>query len=226
MRLYVDPGMSTMSSLALSDAVLAAASSFAVFLLCQQKAFAGIHRTATKGALLGFLLIALASLAGTLKFGFSEVWNDVYLFLNNAATYLSPPLIGTAIALLLSNREWSKPAWGRMIIGLCLAYEITRWYGVEALYRDALLAVSLLIALLSVLRAQIEPGPKGLLLIAFISFFIGGLVIGNQGTLAGYLRLNLFHYLMALGSLLLGTGLFMLLKDQNRAFEQADVNQK
>ncbi|WP_422136818.1 MULTISPECIES: hypothetical protein [unclassified Endozoicomonas] len=215
-----------MSSLALSDAVLAAASTFAVFLLCQQQAFAEIHRTATKGALLGFLLVALASAAGTLKYGFSEIWTGVYLFLNNAATYLSPPLVGTAIALLLSNRVWSKPAWGRMIIGLCLAYEISRWYGVETLYRDALLAVSLLIALYSVVRAQVEPGPKGLLLIAFISFFIGGLVIGNQGTLGGYLRLNLFRYMLALGSLLMATGLFMLLKNQNRPFEQADINQE
>ncbi|KEQ16856.1 hypothetical protein [Endozoicomonas numazuensis] len=215
-----------MSSLALSDAVLAAASAFAVFLLCQQQAFAQIHRTATKGALLGFLLIALAAVAGTLKFGFSDIWTDVYLFLNNAATYLSPPLIGTAIALLLSNREWSKPAWGRMILGLCLAYEITRWYGVETLYRDALLAISLLIALYRVLKAQVESGPKGLLLIAFISFFIGGLVIGNEGTLGGYLRVNLFRYMIALGSLLLGTGLFMLLKNQNKMTEQAGTNQE
>ena len=215
-----------MSSLALSDAVLAAASAFAVFLLCQQQAFAQIHRTATKGALLGFLLIALAAVAGTLKFGFSEIWTGVYLFLNNAATYLSPPLIGTAIALLLSNKEWSKPAWGRMIIGLCLAYEITRWYGVETLYRDSLLAISLLLALYRVIKAQIEPGPKGMLLIAFISFFIGGLVIGNEGTLGGYLRVNLFRYMIALGSLLLGTGLFMLLKNQNRITEQAGTNQE
>ncbi|MGI9278751.1 MAG: hypothetical protein ACR2PX_03865 [Endozoicomonas sp.] len=215
-----------MSSLALSDAVLAAASAFAVFLLCQQQAFAQVHRTATKGALLGFLLIALAAVAGTLKFGFSEIWTGVYLFLNNAATYLSPPLIGTAIALLLSNKEWSKPVWGRMIIGLCLAYEITRWYGVETLYRDSLLAISLLLALYMVIKAQIEPGPKGLLLIAFTSFFIGGLVIGNEGTLGGYLRVNLFRYMIALGSLLLGTGLFMLLKNQNRITEQAGTNQE
>ena len=208
-----------MSSLALSDAVLAAASAFAVFLLFQQKSFASIHRTASKGALLGFMLIALAAIAGTLTFGFSESWTGVYLFLSNAANFLAPPLVGMAMVSILTSQEWSKPAWGRLVIAVCLAYEVSRWYGVDIIYRDAQLAVALITVLYLVLKAQIEPAPKGLILISFSSFFVGALVIGNEGTLGGYLRINLFRYLIALGNLFLGTGLYMLLRSQHRSFE-------
>ncbi|MRI32828.1 hypothetical protein EOPP23_07500 [Endozoicomonas sp. OPT23] len=212
-----------MSSLALSDAVLALASAFAVFLMSQQKSFAVVHRTASKGALLGFLLMAGAGVTGTLNFGFSEAWFEVYRFLNNAATFMAPPLIGTAMILVLTGNQWSKPAWGRLVIAICLAFEVCRWYGLGDLYRDLQIAGFLAIIMLLLLKAQIEPGPKAMVIAAFVSYFVGALVIGNEGTLAGYLRLNLFRYLIALGNLLLGSGLFMLLKSQNKYTEQTSA---
>lgn len=208
-----------MGSLALSDAVLAAASTFAVFLMFQQKVFAEIHRTASKGALLGFLLMALGAAAGTLNYGFSEAWSEVYLMLNNAAVFMSPALVGVAMILILTTTEWSKAAWGRLVLGLCVAYEVSRWYGLDALYRDAQLAVLLGVVFYMVIRTQIDPGPKAMILASFASFFVGALVIGNEGTLGGYLRENLFRYLIALGNLLLGSGLYMLLRNLNNQEE-------
>ena len=211
-----------MSSLALSDAAVAFASAFAVFLLFQQKAFASAHQTASKGALLGFLLMALAGITGTLKFGFSDAWTGVYLFFNNAATFMSPPLIGVAMILMLSDKVWSKQAWGQLIIAICLAFEVSRWYGMEGLYRDAQLAIILVVLCIQVMKCPLEPGTRGLLIASFLSFFVGALVIGNEGTLGGYLRLNLFRYFIALGNLLLGTGIFMFLRKNKHTCEHED----
>ena len=209
-----------MSSLALSDAVLAAASAFAVFLLSQQKSFAVVHRTAAKGALLGFILMVGAGVTGTLNFGFSTAWSEIYLFLNNAATFMAPPLIGTAMILILTGNQWSKPAWGRLVIAICLAFEVCRWYGLGNLYRDVQIAGFLAVIMLFLIKAQVEPGPKAMIVLSFVSYFVGALVIGNEGYLGGYQRLNLFRYMIALGNLLLGSGLYMLLRSQNKYTEQ------
>ena len=201
-----------MSSLAFSDMVLAFASAFAASLLFQQKGFDPVHRVASRGALLGFILMALAAFTGTLRYGFSESWAGPYLMLNNVAIFMAPPLVTLAMALILSARVWTPGAWGRVIIALCLFYEVSRWYGLETLYRDLQWTICMAVCLVLILKSQIEPGPKAMLLASVASYCIGGLIIGNEGTLAGYQRLNLFRYFIALGNLMLGSGLYLVLR--------------
>lgn len=211
-----------MSSLALSDAVLAFASVFAVFLMAQQKAFARIHRASAAAAMLGFSLMALASITGSLRYGVSPAWSAPHEMLVNVAMFMSPPLVGIAACLGLTTRSWSRPAWGRLILGICVVYEATRWYGLEIIYRDLQLALLLVTTLYLLLRSSIEPGPKWLMIASIASIFTGALVIGTQGTLAGYLRLDLFRYLIGLGNLLFSSGLYFALKNSYPSSDQEE----
>ena len=200
-----------MSSLALSDAMLAFASIFAVFLMAQQKALAQVHRLSGVMALLGFLLMAMAATLGCLRYGFSSAWAGPHDMMTNIATFMSPPLVSIALYLGLSAKCWSKAAWGRVIIVVCLLYEVSRWYRLESLYRDLQLGLALAATLYFILKSQLDYGPKLMMLTALASYFVGGLIIGNQGTLLGYLRLDLFRYFIGLGNLLLSSGMYLAL---------------
>lgn len=208
-----------MSSLAISYSVLAFASLFAVFLLAQQKVFAQIHRFSAKAALLGFLMMALAAIAGTLYYGISAAWQGPHEMLANAAMFLAPPLLGVATCLGITAKSWSSAVWGRVILAVCVVYEVCRWYGVELLYRDLQVAL-VLVSIMYLLRAVADPKTKGLIGTSMVSYLIGALVIGTEGTLAGYLRLDLFCYLVGLGNLLLGSGLYLLFKDRHQGGDQ------
>ncbi|WP_299728295.1 hypothetical protein [uncultured Endozoicomonas sp.] len=208
--------MLTMSSLALSDAILALACLFAVFMMAQQKAFADLHKGSATAALIGFILMGLASIVGSLRYGFSNIWASPHEMLSNAAMYMAPPLIGIATILGVSTKAWNKPIWGKLIIGICLMYEVSRWYGMDIIYRDLQNTVLLLIIVYSVFRNAIDNNARWLVLTGVSSYFIGALIIGTEGTLAGYLRLDLFRYLIGLGNLLMGTGLYFVFKDRTK----------
>ena len=202
-----------MSSLAISDAVLAFASIFGVFLLAQKKAFAEVHRVSASAAMVGFMLMSLGAIAGSIRYGISDAWTGPHLLLLNVATYMSPPLIGIATCLGLTTLSWSKAVWGRLIIAICLIYEVSRWNGMEIIYRDLQLALILVAVLYLTLRSLSDSAPRWMIIGSIISYFIGALVIGTQGKLGGYLRLDLFRYLIGLGNLLLSSGLYMILKN-------------
>ncbi|WP_330926916.1 hypothetical protein [Candidatus Sororendozoicomonas aggregata] len=197
------------SSLAISDATLAFASIFSVFLMAQQKAFIRVHRASCTMAMYGFLLIATAAILGCLRYGFSSYWAASHDLATGIATFLAPPIVGAALCLGLLLKSWSKTVWAGGIVLVCMLYGISDWFGVERFYRDAELAIALVLTLYCILRSQMNYGPKLMILSAIASYFIGGLIIGNQGTLLGYLRLDLFRYFMGLGNLLLSSGMYL-----------------
>ncbi|MCW7556055.1 hypothetical protein NX722_26190 [Endozoicomonas gorgoniicola] len=203
-----------MISLAISDAVLAFASAFPVFLLSQQKDFDPAHKLPAKAALFGFLLMTVAGGLGALNYGFSTAWAGSYWMFNNMATFMSPPLVTIAMGQILMAKFWSAAAWWRTILAICLLFEVSRWYGLETVYRDLQLTLCIIAGLVMVTRSYMNAGTKALIMVSFASFFVGGMLIGNEGTIAGYLRLNLFRYFIALGNLMLGTGLYFLLRQK------------
>ncbi|OED48631.1 hypothetical protein ACH42_02330 [Endozoicomonas sp. (ex Bugula neritina AB1)] len=209
-----------MSSLAISDAVLAFSSTFAVFLMAQRKTFAEIHRLSANCAMLGFLLMAMASTVGSLRYGISESWAGPHDMLMNVAVYLSPPLAGIAICLGLTTRSWSGAAWGRVILGVCAVYEVSRWYGLDIIYRDLQMVMLVVCITYLAIRSSSASGPRWLIIASIFSYFIGALVIGTQGTFAGYLRLDLFRYLIGLGNLLLSSGMYLTMKNSYSHIEE------
>ena len=209
-----------MSSLAISDAVLAFASTFGVFLMAQRKSFAELHKLSATCAMIGFALMALGAIAGTLRYGFSPSWKGPHEMLTNVALFLSPPMVGIAVCLGLTTRSLKGPAWGRIILGICAFYEVCRWYGLEIIYRDLQVAVLTVVIFVLALRSPIENGARLLIIAAMASVFTGVMIVGTQGTLAGYLRLDLFRYLIGLGNLLLSSGLYLLLKNHHLTIEE------
>lgn len=202
-----------MNSLAISDAVLAFASAFGVFLMAQRKTFADIHRQSATCAMLGFALMALGAAAGTLRYGFSQIWTGPHEMLTNVALFLSPPMVGIAVCLGLTTKSISGPTWGRIILGICMVYEVARWFGMEIIYRDLQISLLAVVILVLALRSPIKSEPRLLIISSMASIFTGALIVGTQGTLAGYLRLDLFRYLIALGNLLLSSGMYLMLKN-------------
>ncbi len=158
--------------------------------------------------------MALASITGSLRYGISTVWSGPHEMLVNAAMFLAPPLTGIATCLGVTVNSWSRAAWGRLVLGICIVYEVCRWHGVDIIYRDLQMAVLLVSALYLLLRSSVESSPKWLIIASIASYFTGALIIGTEGTLAGYLRLDLFRYLVGLGNLLLSSGLYLLFKNR------------
>ena len=76
------------------------------------------------------------------------------------------------------------------------------------------MALLLVSALYLLLHSPVESSPKWLIIASIASYFTGALIIGTEGTLAGYLRLDLFRYLVGLGNLLLSSGLYLLFKNR------------
>ena len=172
--------------------------------------------------MLGFALMALGATAGTLRYGFSAIWTGPHEMLTNVALFLSPPLVGIAACLGLTTKSLNGPTWGRIILGICVLYEVSRWFGMEIIYRDLQISLLAVVILVLSLRSTIETGPRLLIITSMAAIFIGVLIVGTKGTLAGYLRLDLFRYLIGLGNLLLSSGMYLMLKNSYPKIENTD----
>lgn len=96
-------------------------------------------------ALLGVLLPTAAAVCSLVSALFAHPeWQAAQLWLTQASDFLGWPLLG-AVALTLS-RSWviSRPNWGRLVLGLCVFFELARQLDMLEPYR-------LLLSLLSVL---------------------------------------------------------------------------
>ena len=74
--------------------------------------------------------------------------------------------------------------------------------------------MTLIIVTYLLFRSHVNTGARWLIFTSILSYFIGALIIGTEGTLAGYLRLDLFRYLTGLGNLLMSTGLYYVFADR------------
>lgn len=203
-----------MPSTAISDAILCLSSSFSVFLMAQRGNVSVLQRPAALGAMLGFLGFALASFFGTLRFGLGEQWLEVHSLFSQAATYMALPLIGMAFLCLTLPWQLSRPGWGRVLLALMVAFELIRRFEWLESYRLLLGGISLIIITLAVLRLMQSNRKIALLALAgVISSATAGLIIGTQGSIHGWLRVDFFHYLLALSNLCLGSALFLLLRE-------------
>ncbi|MGI0117828.1 DUF6962 family protein [Zooshikella sp. RANM57] len=207
-----------MTSLAVSDAILCCSCSYSAFLLLQQKTFASDKILPATAALVGFILMSLASFFGTLYYGFSPIWEDIHRLFTHAATFLALPLIAGAYAHLAWPLNWHKPMWGRLIIAMMICFEIARRFqAIEATYTVIGIISLFVILLVGIKFIRQKPTFFVYILVGSASFSIAGLVVGTHGYLAGFLRLDLFHYLLALGSLSLGTGYFLFIRKQRKS---------
>ena len=86
-------------------------------------------------ALLGFALPAAAAAVGTLPAGPGPDWQAAQLWLSQASTFLGLPLLGAAALALGRGWIWSRPNWGRVLLGLCAFFELFRQMNLLGDYR-------------------------------------------------------------------------------------------
>lgn len=135
-------------------------------------------------ALLAFSLAAGTGACATARLALGADTLEAERWLLQATLLLGLPLVGV-VALTLSRRWiWSRPTWGRVVIGLCAFFELARQLGWSAPYALSLgLLSALLVAYAGLLqwpaRLQAAAGlAGGVLLMALLPW--GGLLLGSN----------------------------------------------
>lgn len=92
-------------------------------------------------ALLGFILMAAsgACAAGTL---IGMDLEEAHRWLERASLLLGLPLIAVAMLNLARGWVWSRPNWGRVVLGLCVFFELARQLGWSEPYAFGLMLAS------------------------------------------------------------------------------------
>ncbi|MEX6503396.1 DUF6962 family protein [Pseudomonas zhanjiangensis] len=185
-------------STALSDGLLALACLACAIALGKARArYPEADQPALFCALLGFLLPAGAAGLGAIRYGLDPDWQAAHLWLTQASAFLGLPLLGLAALNLARGWAWSRPNWGRLLLGLCAFFELFRQLQLLEHYRLGLqLATLLLILYAGAVQWPRRTPPlagaaaAGLLLLA-------GLTVGSSGTIGPRHRVDLFHVLLA-----------------------------
>ena len=201
-------------STALSDALLAIACLACVLALGKQRSRTMADQRPRLFCMqMGFALPMAAAMAGALRFGLAPDLRELHEWLSRASSLLGLPLLGLVALSLGRQWNWSGPTWGRLLLGLCAFFELFRQLGWLHEYRQGLQLASLLL----ILYGGILQWPQRLpvLLASTVAglFVFAGLVIGTAGAIGPFLRIDLFHALLALAYPLLAW-LLMLLADQ------------
>lgn len=84
--------------------------------------------------LLAFVLAAGTGACALARLAFGLDALEAQLWLQQATLMLGLPLVGV-VALTLARRWiWSRPTWGRVLLGLCVFFEMARQFGWSAPY--------------------------------------------------------------------------------------------
>ncbi|MTI14456.1 hypothetical protein [Sansalvadorimonas verongulae] len=202
----------TWTSLAISDAILAFSSFFGVFLMTQSYRLTS-ERMPVTGVIISFLLVGISAILGTLHFGLSSAWAGPHNTMTTAAKTLAPPLLALSMAEFCWKLGWSRPAWWRLLIGLMAGFELCRQSGYHEHFITTTITISLIVTGAAAVTMLKRERFFGLfMIIAVAAYGLAALVIGTEGSLAGYLRLDLYRYLLALGNLFAASGIFIMLK--------------
>ena len=94
-------------------------------------------------ALLGFVL---AAASGATRLGGGEL-AEAQQWLERASLLLGLPLIALAALTLARRWAWSRPNWGRVVLGLCVFFELARQLGWSEPYAFGLLLASALLVI-------------------------------------------------------------------------------
>ncbi|EWC39871.1 hypothetical protein [Stutzerimonas stutzeri] len=96
------------------------------------------------GALLGFILTAASGACGAAGLIGIDL-EQARQWLERASLLLGLPLIALAALTLARRWAWSRPNWGRVILGLCVFFELARQLGWSEPYALGLTLASALL---------------------------------------------------------------------------------
>lgn len=185
-------------STAFTDALLALACAACAWLIGRARGRYGEgDQPALFCALLGFLLPAAAASVGAIRYGFDPSWQPAHLWLTQASSFLGLPLLGAAALALGRGRAWSRPNWGRILLGLCAFFELFRQLGYLEDYRLALNLATLVLILYAGTVQWPRRAPAIIAAVAVGLFLLAGLAVGSEGMIGPLRRVDLFHLLLA-----------------------------
>lgn len=146
--------------------LMVAALSSAIWIGTARRGYGEPDQPALFCALLAFSLAAGSGACAVARLAFGADTLEAERWLLQATLLLGLPLVGV-VALTLSRQwVWSRPTWGRIVIGLCAFFELARQLGWSAPYALALgLFSALLVIYAGVLqwpaRLQTSAGVAG-----------------------------------------------------------------
>lgn len=145
-------------------------------------------------ALLGFLLAAAA--AAAFIGGSDPSWQAAHLWLSQASSFLGLPLLGVAALTLARGWAWSRPNWGRVVLGLCAFFELFRQMN---LLEDYLLLLNLTTLLLILYAGAIQwprrtPACAATVIVGL--FLLARLAVGSEGLIGPLRRVDLLQVVL------------------------------
>lgn len=154
-------------------------------------------------ALLAFALAAGTGASAAARLGFGLDALEAQRWLQQATLMLGLPLVGV-VALTLARRWiWSRPTWGRVLLGLCVFFEMARQFGWSAPYALGLGLISAALVLYAGLLQWPARGPAvagvlgSLLMVASMSWpqlpLLGGQLLLSQALACPVLAWLLLH---------------------------------
>ena len=143
-------------------------------------------------ALLGLLLAAAAAAASV----GDPSWQAAHLWLSQASSFLGLPLLGVAALALGRGWAWSRPNWGRVVLGLCAFFELFRQMNLLEDYRLLLNLASLLLIVYAGAIQWPRRTPACAATAAAGLFLLASLAVGSEGLIGPLRRIDLLHALL------------------------------
>ncbi|WCR42538.1 hypothetical protein OML25_11995 [Stutzerimonas stutzeri] len=187
-----------------------AAATSAILVGRARRRYGEADQPALFSAMLAFILAAASGATG-LAGGLAEAQQ----WLERASLLLGLPLLALAALTLARRWAWSRPNWGRVVLGLCVFFELARQLGWSEPYALGLLLASALLVIYAAVLQWPDRLPSGAGVTAGVLLLLmlplpGSIAIGNP--FAGAQPL-----LLAIASPLLA---FLLLRLPGSAREQ------
>ncbi len=110
----------------LQACLLGAGALLAMALLVRARGMTESDRPPLFCAQLGFGLLAATGLLAAVDLASLAAVGDAREWLQQASQMLGVPLIATAALSLARGWQWSRPTWGRVLLGLCVFFELAR----------------------------------------------------------------------------------------------------
>ncbi|WP_332821154.1 hypothetical protein [Pseudomonas sp.] len=140
-------------------------------------------------ALLGFLLTAAAAAASVGE----PSWQAAHLWLSQASSFLGLPLLGVAALALGRGWAWSRPNWGRVVLGLCAFFELFRQMNLLEDYRLLLNLATLLLIVYAGAIQWPRRTPAYAATVVVGLFLLGTLAVGSDGLIGPLRRTDLLQ---------------------------------
>lgn len=121
-----------------------AAGASAIWIGRSRRHYGDADQPALFSAMLGFILAAASgACAAASLIGFDL--EEAQQWLERASLLLGLPLIALAALTLARRWIWSRPNWGRVVLGLCVFFELARQLGWSEPYAFGLMLTSALL---------------------------------------------------------------------------------